>query len=160
MILFLIPLYFLALYLIYKSVFSRSISKIRFLGVALILFGCTSMLLTSSTGTYAQQEIKIENPESVEGIENVKGYNESEIVDISNKRTTLVVDPKVEMVEIRDSSGERIESIEVGSGYVNLEDLSRYNRIHVRTINENGDIIDEKVIYLNSSSPVAEYSYF
>lgn len=140
--------------------FSRSTSKIRFIGVLLLLFGCTGMLLPSSTGIYTQQEVEIENPESVDGIENIKGYNESEAIDISNERITIVVEPEVEIIEITDSSGKRIESLVEGSGYVNAENLSKYNEIRVRTIDENGNLIDGSVVQVNSSSSVEQESYF
>lgn len=118
------------------------------------------MLLPSSTGTYTYQEVEIENPESVDGIENIKGYNESEAIDISNERITIIVEPEVEIVEITDSSGERIESLVEGSGYVNVKNLSEYNKIRVRTIDEDGNLIDGTVLQVNSSSPVEQDSYF
>jgi hypothetical protein len=96
----------------------------------------------------------------VDGIENIKGYNESEAIDISNERITIVVEPEVEIIEITDSSGKRIESLVEGSGYVNVENLSEYNEIRVRTIDENGNLIDGSVVQVNSSSSVAQESYF
>lgn len=96
----------------------------------------------------------------MDGIENIKGYNESEAIDISNERITIVVEPEVEIIEITDSSGKRIESLVEGSGYVNVENLSEYNEIRVRTIDENGNLIDGSVVQVNSSSSVAQESYF
>lgn len=127
----------------------RPVNKFKVLGIVLMLIGL--LVGTPATTLIYQDSVTLENPETVDGIENIRQYDKSEPVKISEDKTVVViVDSKVEKIIIQTEDGKELEELERGRNRVNENKISKYDRVILKTVGWNGRIIDSEAIEIKS----------
>lgn len=147
---FVLPILILLLYTAIRVLQSKKTITIRSIGVILIIIGLFGIIL--STPVLSSSQVKIENIEKYQGIEDVKEYNESEYVPIGNNEVLeIVVDQETERIELLNPKGENVETIQRGSNQIESQNLKKYDVVMVKVIDDEGRTIDKGNITVKTS---------